>query len=173
MTNSEGASESLLSWRQVWQVFVDWRMYLYATISIGDLGTMKWLMLSLPSILKDLDYSNEEAYLLTIPPYAITCLTIMLGSYSSSRLNEHGFHHVFCLCVGLIGLILMITLENQGKAAVYTSVCIACCGTFSAPSILWSWFTNNVGGNTKRTVAVGMIFGIGQIGAIIQPQVPT
>jgi hypothetical protein len=130
-------------------------------------------MTSLPSFLKDLDYSNEEAYLLTIPPYVLSCLAIMLVGYSSTRLNEHGFHHVFCLCIGLTGLILMITLENKGKPVMYTSVCIACCGTFLALSILWSWFTNNVGGNTKRTISVGMMSGIGQIGAIIQPQVTT
>ncbi len=171
MANSERASDSLLSWRQVWYVFIDWRMYLYATISIGDLGAIKCLMTSLPSMMKDLGYSIEEAHLMTIPPYVISCLAILLGGYSSSRRNEHGFHHVFFLCIGLLGLILMINLEGRGKLAMYVSICIACCGTFSALSILWSWLTNNVGGNTKRTVAVGMMSGIGQIGAIIQPQV--
>ncbi|CAF3389235.1 unnamed protein product [Rotaria socialis] len=171
VANSERASDSLLSWRQVWYVFVDWRMYLYATIIIGDLGGIKCLMTSLPSIMKGLHYSIEEAHLMTIIPYVISCFTILLGGYSSSRRNEHAYHHVFFLCLGLLGFILMITLEERGKLVMYVSVCIACCGTFSALSILWSWLTNNVGGNTKRTVAVGMMSGIGQIGAIIQPQV--
>jgi hypothetical protein len=146
-------------------------MYFYATISIGDLGGIKYLMTSLPCLLTDLGYSIEEAQLMTVIPYSISCLTILLVGYSSSRLSEHGFHHALFLCIGLLGLIFMIILEDRGVLVMFISICIACCGTFSALSILWSWFANNVGGNTKRTVAVGMMSGIGQIGAIIQPQV--
>lgn len=171
MVNSERASDSLLSWRQVWYVFIDWRMYLYATISVGDLGAIKCLMTSLPTMMKELGYSIEVAYLMTILPYFISCLAILFGGYSLSRHNEHGFHHIFFLSIGIIGTILMINLEGRDKIVMYISICIACCGTFAALSILWSWLANNVGGNTKRTVAVGMMSGIGQIGAIIQPQV--
>lgn len=171
MANNDQAADSLLSWRQVWYVFVDWRMYLYATISIGDLGGIKCLMTSLPSTLKDMDYSVEEAHLMTIPPYVISCLAILVGGYSSSRRDEHGFHHAFFLCIGLLGLILMINVGDRSKVVMYVSICLACSGTFSALAILWSWLTNNVGGNTKRTVAVGMMSGIGQIGAIVQPHV--
>lgn len=146
-------------------------MYLYAAISIGDLGGIKCLMTSLPCFLNDMGYSIEQAQLMTVIPYAISCLTILLSGYSSSRHNEHGLHHAFCLGISLLGLILMITLEDRGKLIVCISISTAFCGTFSALSILWSWVANNVGGNTKRTVAVGMLSGIGQIGAIIQPQV--
>jgi predicted MFS family arabinose efflux permease len=173
VANSEGTSDSLLSWRQVRHVFVDWRIYMYAGICIGTMGTKKCLMTYLPSIVASLDYSEEEVDLMTMIPYGFSCLSILLGSYSASRRNEHGLHLAFFLCFALLGFALMINLADRVKIATYIGLCIACCGTFSAVPILLSWLTNNVGGNTKRTIAVGMMLGIGQIGGVVEPQVKT
>ncbi len=65
----------------------------------------------------------------------------------------------------------MVTLFNQGNVTIYVSTCIACCGTFSAFPLLFSWLTNNVGGHTKRAMAIGFIKSIGHIGGILAPQV--
>jgi hypothetical protein len=78
---------------------------------------------------------------------------------------------MWCLFVGLLGFILMITLIDRGKAAVYVSSCIACCGIFSALPLLLSWLTNNVSGHTKRSITIGFVMSIGQIGGIIFPLV--
>lgn len=171
MATSEQVSESLISWRQVQRIFIDSRIYLYAAISIGDLGGIKYLMGSLPPMMQELGYSTDVAHLMTIFPYIVSCLVIVLSGYTSSRFNEHTLHHGLLTFIAIFGCILMISLESQGKTGAYISVCIACSGAFSALSIFWSWVANNVGGNTKRTVAVGIMSGIGQIGAIVQPQV--
>ncbi len=63
----------------------------------------------------------------------------------------------------------MVTLNVQGKAALYVSNCIACCGVFSGLPLLLSWITNNIGGHTKRFIAIGFVMTVGQIGGIIWP----
>ncbi|CAF1235793.1 unnamed protein product [Rotaria sordida] len=158
-----------LSWRQAFYVFVDWRIYLYALIDIGILSVIKYINTYLPLLVEDMGNSKAEAHLMTAPPYVFAFVFCLLVNYSSSRRNEHGFHLMFCLSVTLVGFILMLTLIDRGQAAQYVSICIVCCGILSAYPLLLSWSTNNVGGYTKRAIAIGFVVGIGQIGGIILP----
>ncbi len=160
-----------LSWRQVFYVFIDWRIYLCALIGIGNLSVIKYLTTSLPLIVEDISSTEADVHLMTAPPYVFAFVCCLLVSYSSSRRNEHGFHLIFCFFVAVLGFILMCTLNEKGKAALYVSNCIACCGVFSGLPLLLSWITNNIGGHTKRFIAIGLVMGVGQIGGIIIPLV--
>jgi hypothetical protein len=65
----------------------------------------------------------------------------------------------------------MLTLFDQGKVAMYISTTIGFCGTFSALSLILSWLTNNIGGYTKRAMAISFVIGTSQIGGIMMPLV--
>ncbi len=168
INNSQNAR---LSWQQVLYAFIDRRIYLYALISIGDLGIMKYLTTYLPLLVKDMGRSEADIHLMTVPPYVFAFVLCLLVNYSSYRRNEHGFHLMICLSVALLGFILILTLIDQGKVALYVSTCIACCGLFSAYPLILSWLTNNVCGHTKKPIAIGFTIGISQIGGIISPLV--
>jgi hypothetical protein len=160
-----------LSWQQVLYVFIDWRIYLCALIATGDLGVMKYLTTYLPSLVAGMGSSEANLHLMTAPPYVFAFVFCLLASYSSSRRNEHGLHIICCLSVALLGFILMLTLIDQGQAALYVSSCIACCSSFSAFPLILSWLTNNVGGHTKKPIAIGFVLGLSHIGGIILPLV--
>jgi len=95
--------------------FVDWRIYLYAVIAIGDLTVIKYLAIYLPSLVYEIDDSKAYAHLMTAPAYLVACLCCVLGGYSSSRRNEHGFHLAFFVSMALLGFILMISLIDYNK----------------------------------------------------------
>ena len=165
------ASSTRISWRQIRYVFVDWRIYLYGLITAGDLGAILSLTTFLPTLIENTGYSEAEAHLMTVPPYVVTCICCLLAGYSSSRRNEHGYHVAFCLSVGLFGFILMLTLCDKGTVAILFSTTVTFSGIFSAFSLLLSWLTNNVGGHTKRAMAISFVFGIAQIDGIVTPWV--
>ena len=152
-------------------MFIDWRIYLYVVIVFGDLAVIKYLTTYFPSLVEDMGLSKAEVHLMTAPPYLIAYVCCLLAAYSSSRRNEHSLHLVLCLSVALLGFILMLTLADRGKAAIYVSTCVASSGTFSAVPLILSWLTNNVGGHTKRAMAVGFALCVGQIGGAVLPQV--
>ncbi|CAF1100666.1 unnamed protein product [Adineta steineri] len=158
-----------VSWKQILHVFTDRHIYLYALISMGNLGIIKYLSTSLPSIVQDMGTSSENVHLMTAPPYAFAFFACLLVNYSASRNNEHGFHLIFGLSFALLGFILTITLNSQSHTALYISSCITCCGVFSAFPVLLSWATKNVDGHTKKPVTLSFIIGIGQLGGIILP----
>ena len=157
--NSDSPSDTRLSWRQVGQVFIDWRIYLYVFIGMGNMAIFKCLTLYLPQLsVESLNNSSEEVHLMTIPLYFVACVCCLLAGYLSSRQQEHCFHLATCLLVSLIGFIFMIALFDQGIVPMYISTSIACCGSFSAFPLILSWLTNNVGGRTKRAMAIGLVF---------------
>ncbi|CAF1068887.1 unnamed protein product [Rotaria sordida] len=170
LANSEPTSSTRLSWRQVRYVFIDWRIYLYVMIAVGDLAVHKCLTTYLPELAKPMS-DFKEVHLMTIPLDFVACICCLLAGYSSSCRNEHSFHLAFCLSIALLGFILMITLYDQGNVALYVSTCIAYCGAFSAFPLLLSWLTNNVGGHTKRALAVGFLVGMAQMGGALAPLV--
>ncbi len=158
-----------VSWRQVFYAFIDRRIYLCALIGVGNYSITKYLTMSLPLIVEDIISMETEVHLMTVPPYIFAFVCCLLISYSSSKRNEHGFHLIFCFLIALLGFILLVTLNGQGKAALYVSNCIACSGVFSGIPLLLSWMTNNIGGHTKRFIAIGFVIAVGQIGGIIWP----
>lgn len=44
----------------------------------------------LPTIVKTLGYANAEAHLMTVPPYACACVTMLVAAYISDRIKLRG-----------------------------------------------------------------------------------
>lgn len=115
--------------------------------------------------------NDPYARLWSVPPYVMASFCILILGYSASRKNEHGYHLTASLGISTIGFILMAILVNANPIAMYASLIITCCGTFSAFPILLSWLTNNIGGHTKRALAIGFMTGFGKLGGILAPWV--
>jgi cyanate permease len=169
--NSDPTPSTRISWRQIRYVFIDWRIYLYSLITLGGNTVIKCLTTFLPSLVEAMGYSKTTIHLMTAPPYAIACVFCLLVGYSSSRRNEHSYHLAFSLIVSLLGFILVLTLFDHGKAAVYVATTIGLCGSASAFSLILAWLTINVGGRTKRAMAISFVISLGQIGSINMPLV--
>jgi Major Facilitator Superfamily len=157
------------SWRQTCYVLIDVRVWLYALIAITNLGVIKYLNTYLPLILDGKDFLEVDSHLSAIPPYILALVCCLSVSYSASRRHEFGFHIIICLCFTTISFILMAVLINSSTFAAYICKCIGCAGSFAVYPLIFSWLTNNVSGHTKRSVAVGLVIGLGQIGGIAMP----
>ncbi|KAF9200250.1 hypothetical protein BGZ59_003408, partial [Podila verticillata] len=60
---------------------------------------------------------------------------------------------------------------DSSVAARYVSLTVTCCGVFSAAPAMFAWFSGNIGGHSKRAVAIGLIASLGCIGGAIGAQV--
>ena len=168
--NSESTSSTRLSWQQVRHAFIDWRVYLYVVIGVGNLAVFKCLVMYLPQLVNRMSVC-KEVHLFAIPIYFVICICCLTIGYSASCRNEHSFRLVFCLLIALLGFILKVTLFSEDDIAMYVNTCIACSGTFSAVPLFLSWLAHNVGGHTKRAVAIGLTNTICQIGGVLSSQV--
>jgi nitrate/nitrite transporter NarK len=164
--------EHIFSWQQVRSVFIDWKVYLYMFIYVGNSIAAHCPIIYLPTLINiSMKFTNANAQLMSAPPHIISCITTLLISFSAGRFNERGYHMSLTLLIGIIGYILLITLTQYSATVLYIATCITCVGTYSTIPLIMSWFTNNIGGHTKRAVATGFIIGFGNISGIVVGQV--
>ncbi|CAF3173062.1 unnamed protein product [Rotaria socialis] len=166
--NGEPNSDSWISWRQVKYALTDRRIYLHMLIGIGNVTPILCFTLALPSLLHGINASAPLTHLMVAPMYVIACASCLVGSYSSSLHNEHGLHTATCLFISLIGFIILIFVGDQSKIAIYISSCIACCGMYTAFPIALSWLTKNVGGHTKRAMAICCVHAVDHLGGVLK-----
>lgn len=88
----------------------------------------------------------------------------------ADKKRERGLHVAIPALIGAIGYALLIGLKDKGPAGRYVAACITVTGVFGHIPAMLSWFTNNIGGHTKRGAAVAFIISIGNIGGIIGGQ---
>ena len=80
-----GASnDHSFSWLQVWSVFTDWKTYAYGTIYINGTIALQGITLCLPTLIDGMgQWTPVQSQLMTIPPYLIAFITILIAARSS------------------------------------------------------------------------------------------
>ena len=74
------------------------------------------------------------------------------------------------MLLATLGYIFLITLKDQGVPGLYFATILVTTGMYAAYASFASWFTNNIAGRTKRSVAVALITSIGNVGGCIAGQ---
>ncbi|CAO3613669.1 unnamed protein product [Cunninghamella blakesleeana] len=165
------STETHFSWVQFRAAFLDWKVYMHCIIYICCSTPLYSLSLFLPSIIKGMGFTSLTAQAMSAPPYAIACLFTVLCSFSSDKRKERAFHIGIPALIGGIGYMLLIVLRHRGSVAMYIASIITATGVFANVPAMLSWFNNNIGGHTKRGVAVAFIISVGNIGGAIGGQV--
>ncbi|KAI8145520.1 major facilitator superfamily domain-containing protein [Fennellomyces sp. T-0311] len=164
------ATETHFSWNQFFAAFKDLKLYLISIISLCACCPMYSLSLFMPTIVRDMGFTNLTAQAMSAPPYVFACIATILFAYSSDRRQERGFHLAAVAFIGMIGYILLITLKDKGAAGLFVAATIACCGAFPLIPLTSVWNANNTGGHTKRAVAIAFGAAVGNAGGIISGQ---
>ncbi|KAH8552660.1 major facilitator superfamily domain-containing protein [Umbelopsis sp. PMI_123] len=165
------ATEQHFSWVQFRAAFTDYKVYLHSLVYICGSIPLYSLSLFLPSIISGMGFTNLTAQAMSAPPYAIACFFTILVAIHADKRRDRGWHIFFPVLVGAIGYLLLIVLKTKGSAAMYVAACITTTGVFAHIPAMLSWFTNNIGGHTKRGVATAFIISIGNVGGAIGGQV--
>ncbi|KAI7855578.1 major facilitator superfamily domain-containing protein [Circinella umbellata] len=165
------ATETHFTWKQFFSTFTDLKLYLVSILSLCCCCPMYSLSLFMPTIVRDMGFSNLTAQAVSAPPYVFACATTLGFAFSADRRAERGFHYATVSFIGMVGYILLITLREQGAAAKYVAATIACCGAFPLIPLSAAWNSNNTGGHTKRAVSIAFVAGVGNLGGILSGKV--
>ncbi|KAG2226536.1 hypothetical protein INT45_014280 [Circinella minor] len=165
------ATETHFSMKQFWMAFTDWKVYVHSLIYISGSIPLYSMSLFLPSIINGMGFQSLQAQAMSAPPYAIACFFTIFVAMNADRQGERGYHIALPSFIGFIGYILLIACKDQGPVALYIAACITVTGVFTHAPPMLSWFTNNIGGHTKRAVACGIIISFGNAGGAVAGQV--
>lgn len=155
------------SCRQIRLAFLDWKVWIYMMIQFCGLTPVFCISSFLPSIIKGMGFENVMAQLMTVPPYLVASLVQVLSSWLAGRLKERSNHLLMLLLIGITAFLYLLLSQN----VLYIGAFMACAGVFSSNALILPWATSNIGGKTKRAVAIALIAASGGIGSVVSGQI--
>ncbi|KAI9366978.1 major facilitator superfamily domain-containing protein [Aspergillus egyptiacus] len=148
-----------------WDAVKDWKIWVHMFITVGVYTPLYSFSLFLPTIVSSLGYENEQAQLMTVPPYVVACVFCIGGGFMADRQGTRGLYMIGFNIVAIIGFIMLISTDNNG---------VKYAGTFFAASGIYpnvpqgvAWNGNNIGGSLKRSVGIAMHVGCGNLGGVL------
>jgi cyanate permease len=82
--------------------------------------------LFLPTIIKNLGYTANNAQLMSVPPYVCACVFTISASWFADRVRQRGVFLLGFQLVAIVGLALLITSDRA--PVQYTGMVLAAIG---------------------------------------------
>ncbi|KAF7316435.1 MFS general substrate transporter [Mycena indigotica] len=148
------------------QAFRDWRCYAGGVIYFGLNCALASISAFLPTILTTLGFTKAAAQLLTVPPYALAAVMLVLFCYASDRMQSRGILMSVACTIGGIGYIILLTVHANIHARYFAVFCIVG-GTYTTIGLIIAWYAHNMGSETKRATGIPIFMAIGQCGSVL------
>ncbi|KAI9460320.1 MFS general substrate transporter [Boletus coccyginus] len=162
-TDSQGLATHYNS-RFILQALKDYKTYVQFGISIGFSVPGYAIAFFTPTIINELGFSVADSQLLSIPPYAVACVCVILVGIHSDRHHLRGPYMIAAALIGMVGFIILYTQTRPGAALV--GLVLAIVGIAPSGPVALAWTSSNAGGDLKRGVAIAMVTGLANIGGI-------
>jgi len=81
-------------------------------ITVGVFSPVYSFSLFVPTIIKDMKYSNNAAQLMSVPPYVVACICTIAGSYAADRSRQRGVYILGFQLIAILGFILLAAVEK-------------------------------------------------------------
>lgn len=135
--------------------------YANGVIYLGINLTLASISGFLPTIIASFGYTNAQAQLFTVPPYAVAFVLTLLISYFSDRSQSRGIFVIVCMLLSATGfaILLGVTQNNQVR---YFATFLVVTGAFACIPLMLSWAANTAGSHSAAAVRLGMMNSLGQ-----------
>ncbi|XMA13204.1 hypothetical protein WAI453_005995 [Rhynchosporium graminicola] len=151
--------------RYFWDALKDWKIYVHMLITIGIYTAVYSFSLFLPTIIRNMGYTNVQAQLLSVPPYVLGCIITIGAGYFADKYKQRAVFMLGCSGTAIVGWCMLISTTIPGVQ--YTGTFLACAGIFPCVPLGVAWNGNNIGGSLKRGVGIAMHVGAGNLGGVL------
>lgn len=127
------------------------------TDAVGTYG----LSFSLPTIITQLGYESSQAQLLTIPTYVFAAIYTLVIAVFADRTQKRAVFVLIPYLTSIAGLIICLaTPQPRLPGLVLFAVYLLAAGFYSVVPAIIAWNSNNLSGEWKRGIGIGMQIGI-------------
>ncbi|KAI0902624.1 MFS general substrate transporter [Annulohypoxylon nitens] len=151
--------------KYIWQALLDWKIYIHMLICLGGFCPVYSFSLFLPTIIRNMGYSANNAQLMSAPPYVLACLFAIAGSQLADRCRQRGVFLLGFQLIAILGLAMLAASENP--TLQYTGTVLAAIGIYPQIPLGLAWNGSNIGGSLKRATGIAMQVMGGNCGGII------
>lgn len=86
------------AWKYVQDAFCDWRIWVHMVITCCIFTCLYSFSLFLPTIVKSLGYTKNQAQLMSTPPYIVACFFCIAAGFVEDHHKQRGIYQIgFCL----------------------------------------------------------------------------
>lgn len=163
------AAGEKMQWRHIKKALTEWKTYLAMIVYAGIDMPLYAFALFLPSIINHLGYSATKANLLTVPVYALACISTCLVGFLADRYGNRGMFNFILLSIAAVGYIILIV--SRDAALSYFAVFLSACGIYPCIPNTVAWMSNNSEGTYKRSVALAMVISWGNLQGAVSSNV--
>ncbi|KAL4895493.1 major facilitator superfamily domain-containing protein [Aspergillus ambiguus] len=158
------------SWRDIWDMMLNWRIYLLASIMICQSACAYGTKFTLPTLTKAMGYEGTNAQLMTVPPYIAGAICAIIFC----RLGDRYFWRMPFVAIPLLliitGYAIIVGLKGDLEANIgpgYFAIIVACMGIYPTYPATASWSMNNLAPSKRRAIGSAFNICIGNTGGII------
>lgn len=151
--------------KYVYQAFKDWKIYIFMVICMAGFCPIYSFALFLPTIIKNMGYTSNQAQLMSVPPYVCACIFTILASWYADKIRKRGIFMMASQLVGIAGFVMLIATSRPGVQ--YTGTVLAAIGIYPQIPLGMAWNSGNIGGDLKRGTGLAMQVMGGNCGGII------
>ncbi|ODQ63240.1 MFS general substrate transporter [Nadsonia fulvescens var. elongata DSM 6958] len=143
---------------------LDWQVYTHLIQYWACLTPLYGLSLFLPSIIRDFGYTSAKAQLLTVPIYATAAIFSVVVSWFADHWGKKAPILLGSYLIMIVGYVIAIAAPATAPGVGYAGVFIAALGIYPSIPCAVSWLANNIQGPMKRSVAMAIQIGLGNLG---------
>ena len=152
-TVTTDVKEERFDWHWVKLALLNWNTLLLSLNFFALITPIYSFSLFLPTIIKDLGYSDVHAQLLTVPPNVAGVITVPLFGYISDKVGKRGPIMLVGYSLALIGYIMLI---SSGRTLInYGGTFFVAAGIFPTSPLVMSWLANNLAPHYVRATGAG------------------
>ncbi|OAL03030.1 MFS general substrate transporter [Phaeosphaeriaceae sp. SRC1lsM3a] len=155
--------------RHVKEALTDVKTLVYAICYMGCLCPLYCFSLFLPTILLGMGYTGTKAQLLSVPPYAVAATMTVIVGWVADKTKWRGYCNMVISFIGCIGFIMLLATPNVHVQ--YAGTFLGAMGIYPTVSNTLTWASNNVEGNLKRGVMVGVVVGWGNMNGVVSSNI--
>ncbi|KAF3908925.1 hypothetical protein AA313_de0209828 [Arthrobotrys entomopaga] len=159
------AENSKFEFSQVITALLDPKTWAYSFMNAGIGMGLSTIGVFLPSFIADFGYTDLDAQLFSVIPYACAFVCLPTCAYISDRINMKGPFIISGLLFACLGYIILLTEAPMG--AKMAATCFIASGLYTAIVLTVTWLGINTGGFTKRGFTWGLAEVFAQVFSIM------
>ncbi|KAG4252881.1 hypothetical protein FPRO03_08330 [Fusarium proliferatum] len=151
-------------------ILMDYKIWLLFFANWSNAVPNYAMKFTMPTILTGMGYTSSDAQLMTIPPYAIGAISAYLFAIFADKYSWRApfiLGPQCCLVVAFIILFVKSSNIEDNIAVCYFAVCLACFGMYPILPGVNAWNVANTPDPAKRSVNIGLLVCVGNIGGLI------
>ncbi|RAR14109.1 high-affinity nicotinic acid transporter [Stemphylium lycopersici] len=165
LSTSHAHLTNAFSKKYIYQALRDWKIYVMMLICMAGFCPIYSFALFLPTIIKNMGYTSNDAQLMSVPPYVCACIFTIAASWYADRVKKRG---VFLMAFQVVAMAGFAMLAATDKPSVqYAGTVLAAIGIYPQIPLGMAWNSGNIGGSLKRATGIAMQVMGGNCGGIV------